>query len=116
MSALNEAVEALRQATDRVVQRLAAATMEELSAFVEERERLVEVIRSATAMTAASEIAALKPVVDAILMKDVLVTRRMTALRDEAAGKLNQTAQVKVQRTAYEPSQLTDSYFFDRKK
>ncbi|TLS50587.1 flagellar protein FliT [Paenibacillus antri] len=115
-SALTEAVNALKQATDSITRRLSQTTSEELEAYVEERERYIQSIRSSVGSAAPGEVEALKPTVDDVLAKDAFIVRRMTKLRDEASEKLNQTAQAKTQRTAYEPAQPVDSYFFDRKK
>jgi Asp-tRNA(Asn)/Glu-tRNA(Gln) amidotransferase B subunit len=115
-NALTEAVEALKQATDRIAQKLSQTTAEELEAYVEEREKYIQAIRESIGAANPEDVAALKPTVDGILAKDAFIVRRMEKLRDEASGKLSQTAQAKTQRTAYEPAQPVDSYFFDRKK
>ncbi len=113
---LAEAVEALRQATDGIAQKLSQTTAEELEAYVEEREKYIQAIREAIGAASPAEIEALKPIVDGVLAKDGFIVRRMEKLRDEASDKLSQTAQAKTQRMAYESSQPVDSYFFDRKK
>ena len=115
-SELEKSAAALRDAAERMAESLGEADPEMLQAYVEERERLLDVIRTEAAGADPSRLAALRPVIEAVLERDRLIVRRMEELRDEAAGKLQEAVQAKVQRSAYESAGPADSYFFDRKK
>ncbi|ETT80091.1 hypothetical protein C173_00460 [Paenibacillus sp. FSL R7-277] len=90
------------------------ATYEELEAFVEQRQKLVEAIGGEVEncqMTPAQ-----KEILRRILEHDPAIVARMNALRLEAKDGLQKRNQAKAQRNAYETAYTPDSILMDRKK
>lgn len=100
--------------TDEMASRLPQVGYEELAAFVQERERLIQQLRKLEPgaefwQTWKSQVEAMEEWTPAVLL-------RMTELRQEAQSGLNRTRTAQKQRHVYDPSYQPDSILFDRKK
>jgi hypothetical protein len=97
-----------------MVNRLDEADYEELEAFVEKREALMEQIR--TQEEQKPFLANHSERVSRILEHDHAIKGRMLALKLEASDALARMDQGKKQKSAYEAAYSPDSYFFDKRK
>lgn len=111
---MDELICSLEQLTYSMVQELEVSDYSELSAFVEQRQFLVDAITELSHTNALShqDIERLREVVKA----DQLIEMRMTYLKQEASDWLNQRQNSKVQRGAYENRFYGESILMDYKK
>ncbi|WP_339318582.1 hypothetical protein [Paenibacillus sp. FSL R10-2734] len=111
---MDELIESLKELTLGITDRLEETTYEELEAFVEDRQELVDSIAEQTAICKSSP--AQKQEINRILEFDNVILDRMNALRLEAQDWLQKRNQAKVQRSAYEAAYTPDSFLMDRRK
>ena len=111
---MDELIRSLDLITRETMDRLQEATYEELEAFVEERQKLVDSIAEKVAICPSTP--AQKQEINRILLHDNDLLDRMNALRIEAKDWLQKRNQAKVQRSAYEARYTPDSILMDRKK
>ncbi|MEF3353330.1 flagellar protein FliT [Paenibacillus sp. GYB006] len=111
---MDELICSLEQLTYNMIQELEASDYSELSAFVEQRQFLVDAITELSHTNALShqDIERLREVVKA----DDLIEKKMIFLKQEASDWLNQRQNSKVQRGAYENSFYGESILMDYKK
>ncbi|MEK4158954.1 flagellar protein FliT [Paenibacillus odorifer] len=102
------------QLTREIEERLQETTYEELEAFVDERQKLVDSI--AEEATICRTTLAQKQEINRILEHDNVILNRMNTLRLEAQDWLQKRNQAKTQRNAYEAAYTPDSFLMDRKK
>lgn len=111
---MDNLLQELEQLTLAINAQLMGATPEELEAFVEQRQILVDAIGEEVEkcqMTSAQ-----KDVLRRIMEHDPAIVARMNAHRLEAKDWLQKRNQAKVQRNAYEAGYAPDSILMDRKK
>jgi hypothetical protein len=111
---MDNLLQELEQLTQVMNHQLDDATYEELEAFVEQRQKLVEAIGEEVEncqMTPAQ-----KEILRRILEQDPAIMARMNAHRLEAQDFLQKRGQAKIQRNAYETAYTPDSFLMDRKK
>ncbi|WP_339220716.1 flagellar protein FliT [Paenibacillus sp. FSL H8-0332] len=111
---MDNLLQELEKLTQTIINQLQFATYEELEAFVEQRQKLVEAIGEEVEncqMTLAQ-----KEVLRRILEHDPAIMARMNAHRLEAKDWLQKRNQAKIQRNAYETAYTPDSFLMDRKK
>lgn len=111
---MDELIQRLNELTLDITERLEAATYEELEAFVEDRQELVDSIAVQSAICRATP--AQKQEIHRILDQDNIILDRMNALRVEAQDWLQKRNQAKVQRNAYEAAYTPESFLMDRRK
>ncbi|UQZ33831.1 hypothetical protein C2I18_10010 [Paenibacillus sp. PK3_47] len=111
---MDELIRSLDQLTKAIIDRLQEATYEELEAFVEERQKLVDGIAEKRVICQLSP--AQQSEINRILEQDYELLGRMNALRLEAQDFLMKRGQAKMQRNAYESAYTPDSILMDRKK
>lgn len=111
---MDELIQSLDQLTRAILDHLDETTYEELEAFVEERQELVDSIAEQSAICRATP--AQKQEIHRILDHDPIILDRMNALRVEAQDWLQKRNQAKVQRNAYEAAYTPDSFLMDRRK
>ncbi|WP_410512601.1 flagellar protein FliT [Paenibacillus sp. BR2-3] len=104
----------LEQLTVDLMPRLQEAPYEELEAYVETRQGLVDSIGEAVTICRPTE--GQKQEIRRILEHDSAILARMNALRLEAQDWLQKRNQAKAQRSAYESGYTPDSILMDRKK
>ncbi|QUL54542.1 flagellar protein FliT [Paenibacillus tritici] len=111
---MDELINQLECLTKNISGQLPESTYEELEAFVEQRQKLVEAIGEEVEncqMTPAQ-----KEILRRILEQDPAIMARMNAHRLEAQDFLQKRGQAKIQRNAYETAYTPDSFLMDRKK
>ncbi|OMD21959.1 flagellar protein FliT [Paenibacillus odorifer] len=111
---MDELIWSLNQLTQEIEERLQETTYEELEAFVDERQELVDSI--AEVATICRTTLAQKQEINRILEHDNVILDRMNTLRLEAQDWLQKRNQAKAQRNAYEAAYTPDSFLMDRKK
>ncbi|WP_405173419.1 flagellar protein FliT [Paenibacillus sp. FSL H8-0260] len=111
---MDELIRSLDQLTREIEERLQETTYEELEAFVDERQELVDSI--AEVATICRTTLAQKQEINRILEHDNVILDRMNTLRLEAQDWLQKRNQAKAQRNAYEAAYTPDSFLMDRKK
>ncbi|ASA24485.1 flagellar protein FliT [Paenibacillus donghaensis] len=111
---MDEWIKRLEQLTDNMMGLLYETTYEELEAFVEERQELVNKIGDLVVSCQPSD--AQKREIGRMLERDSEILARMNALRLEAQDWLQKRNQAKAQRSAYEAGYTPDSFLMDRKK
>jgi len=111
---MDELIWSLNQLTQEIEERLQDTTYEELEAFVDERQELVDSI--AEVATICRTTLAQKQEINRILEHDNVILDRMNTLRLEAQDWLQKRNQAKAQRNAYEAAYTPDSFLMDRKK
>ncbi|WP_019915068.1 flagellar protein FliT [Paenibacillus sp. HW567] len=111
---MDELILNLDQLTLGMMRKLKEANYEELEAFVEERQKLVDAIAEKVAFSPSTP--AQKREINRILENDNALLDRMNELRLEAQGWLQKRGQAKVQRNAYEAGYSPDSILMDRRK
>ncbi|MEK4995506.1 MULTISPECIES: flagellar protein FliT [Paenibacillus] len=111
---MDELIRSLDQLTREIEERLQETTYEELEAFVDERQKLVDSIAEEAKICRATP--AQKQEINRILEHDNVILDRMNALRFEAQDWLQKRNQAKTQRNAYEAAYTPDSFLMDRKK
>ncbi|MHA6532726.1 flagellar protein FliT [Paenibacillus sp. BAC0078] len=111
---MDELIRSLDQLTREMMNQLQKATYEELEAFVEERQKLVDSIAEKVAFSPSTP--AQKREINRILENDNALLDRMNELRLEARNWLQKRSQAKVQRSAYEANYSPDSLLMDRRK
>ncbi|MEK5419752.1 flagellar protein FliT [Paenibacillus sp. FSL L8-0708] len=111
---MDELIRSLDQLTREIEERLQETTYEELEAFVDERQELVDSI--AEVATICRMTLAQKKEINRILEHDNVILDRMNTLRLEAQDWLQKRNQAKAQRNAYEAAYTPDSFLMDRKK
>ncbi|OMD88688.1 hypothetical protein BSK49_14650 [Paenibacillus odorifer] len=111
---MDELIRSLDQLTREIEERLQETTYEELEAFVDERQELVDSI--AEKATICRMTLAQKKEINRILEHDNVILDRMNTLRLEAQDWLQKRNQAKAQRNAYEAAYTPDSFLMDRKK
>lgn len=111
---MDELISSLEELTESVVARLQFISSEDLEAFVEERQHVIDEVNRLKLQTPFSpdQIERLKK----ILQADSIIVGRMAALKTEASDWLQQRGQAKMQRNAYEAAYTPDSVLMDRKK
>lgn len=111
---MDELIRSLDQLTREMMDQLREATYEELEAFVEERQKLVDAIAEKVAFSPSTP--AQKQEINRILENDNALLDRMNELRLEAQDWLQKRNQAKAQRSAYEARYAPDSILMDRRK
>ncbi|OKP85562.1 flagellar protein FliT [Paenibacillus sp. P32E] len=111
---MDELIRSLDQLTREMMGRLQEATYEELEAFVEERQEIVDSIAEQVAICQSTS--AQKEEIHRILEHDYALLDRMNVLRLEAQDFLQKRNHAKVQRSAYEAKYSADSILMDRRK
>ncbi|AIQ44011.1 flagellar protein FliT [Paenibacillus sp. FSL R5-0912] len=111
---MDNLLQELEQLTQVMNQQLEDATYEELEAFVEQRQKLVEAIGKEVEICQMTS--AQKDVLRRIMEHDPAIMARMNAHRLEAKDWLQKRNQAKAQRNAYEVGYTPDSILMDRKK
>ncbi|MEK3760779.1 flagellar protein FliT [Paenibacillus sp. FSL P4-0338] len=111
---MDELINELDWLTEKLSVHLDDVTYEELEAFVEQRQNLVERIEQE--VEKCQPISAQKDAIRRILEHDPSIMARMNALRQEAQDFLQKRGQAKIQRSAYEAAYTPDSFLMDRKK
>lgn len=111
---MDKLVQSLDVLTRNLTDRLYETTYEELEAFVEERQELVNKIGDLVVSCQPSD--AQKREISRMLERDSEILARMNALRLEAQDWLQKRNQAKAQRSAYEAGYTPDSFLMDRKK
>ncbi|BCG61336.1 hypothetical protein [Paenibacillus sp. URB8-2] len=102
--------------TQNVLSRLPDASYEELAAFVENRQNLVDDIGKQIVENHQSLAESQKLAILSILEHDGAILARMNAHRLEARDGLQRRNLAKAQRSAYEAGYTPDSILMDRKK
>jgi len=90
------------------------ANYEQLEAFVEERQIIIDGLTEQFAVQAASLNEKME--IEQLLSNDHEIVARMNVLRLEAQDWLHKRGQAKTQRNAYESSYTPDSFLMDKKK
>ncbi|OMF91065.1 flagellar protein FliT [Paenibacillus sp. FSL R7-0337] len=111
---MDELTNELDKLTETLSTHLHDATYEELEAFVERRQKLVELIKQE--VEECQPTSAQKDAIRRILEQDPAIMARMNAHRLEAQDFLQKRGQAKIQRSAYEAAYTPDSFLMDRKK
>jgi predicted AAA+ superfamily ATPase len=111
---MDKLIPELQGLTNNILERLYEADFEELEAFVEERQRLVDDMIRQISFQSANDSQKLE--ITRILEQDSEIMARMNALRLEAQDWLQKRNQAKAQRNAYEAGYTPDSFLMDRKK
>lgn len=109
----------LEKLTDEVVNRLAEITYEELTQFVEERERLISEIQRAgnlIAETTEEQRTGYLQKASRILSHDEVILNKMERLKNEAGVELAKFNSARKGKAVYHTDYIPDSAFFDRKK
>ena len=104
-------VEKLIMLTEEMLACIGTASYEECESFVEERERIVNLIAHQKNLLSIDDRNRLRK----LTKHEHLVISRMQTLRDEASEWLKKQEVVKVQRSAYNHGYSPDSMFFDRR-
>gem|GEM_PF-864666 len=104
----------LRQLTRTIMDILYEANYEQLEAFVEERQIIIDGLTEQFAVQAASLNEKME--IEQLLSNDHEIVARMNVLRLEAQDWLHKRGQAKTQRNAYESSYTPDSFLMDKKK
>lgn len=111
---MDELINELDWLTEKISVHLDDATYEELEAFVEQRQILVERIEQEVGKCQPTS--AQKDAIRRILEHDPAIIARMNAHRLEAKDWLQKRNLAKIQRNAYETAYTPDSFLMDRKK
>ncbi|WP_307585243.1 flagellar protein FliT [Paenibacillus wynnii] len=111
---MDDLIQQLNQLTSSIIDRLGEVSYEEFSAFVEERQKLVDSIGVEVELCQPTP--AQKQAISRIMEHDSAILARMNALRLEAQDWLQKRNQAKAQRSAYESGYTPDSILMDRKK
>lgn len=104
----------LQQLTKTIMDILYEANYEQLEAFVEERQIIIDGLAEQFALQAASLTEKME--IEQLLSNDHEIVARMNVLRLEAQDWLHKRGQAKTQRNAYESSYTPDSFLMDKKK
>lgn len=111
---MDDLLQELEQLTWTITSQLREATPEELEAFVEQRQNLVDAIGKEVEVCPMTS--AQKNELRRIMEHDPAIVARMNAHRLEAKDLLHKRNQAKAQRNAYEVGYAPDSILMDRKK
>ncbi|MFD1776627.1 flagellar protein FliT [Paenibacillus rhizophilus] len=113
---MDSLISELGRLTDSMLTRLPEAPYEELTAFVEKRQNLVDNIGKQIVENHQSLTESQKLAIRSILEHDGAILARMNAHRLEAQDGLHKRNMAKAQRSAYEAGYTPDSILMDRKK
>lgn len=104
----------LENLTKNTLSSLYNLDFEQLEAFIEERQVVVDQLLQHFSDTQASERE--KEVIQRLVEQDSEILARMNTLRLEAQDWLHKRGQAKVQRNAYEAGYTPDSFLMDKRK
>ncbi|GAB7055692.1 MULTISPECIES: flagellar protein FliT [Paenibacillus] len=111
---MDELIQELEQLMGDWMQSLSNMTYEEISAYVDSREQIIERMKShSLSPTERNKYTAR---VQRLLQHDALILAKMNELRDEGLQGTSKINRGRLQKTAYETEFVLDSVFFDRKK
>ncbi|MEK3790875.1 hypothetical protein MKX42_03805 [Paenibacillus sp. FSL R7-0204] len=111
---MDKLLQELEHLTLAMVSILNDSSYEELEAFVEQRQILVDAIGQE--VEKCQPTLAQKEDIRRIMEHDPAIVARMNAHRLEAKDWLQKRGQAKIQRNAYETAYTPDSFLMDRKK
>ncbi|MBE7681618.1 flagellar protein FliT [Paenibacillus sp. P13VS] len=104
----------LQRLTSTIMEELYEADYENLEAFVEERQVIIDGLVEEFSSQPAS--LSEKMEIEQLLGNDNEIVARMNVLRLEAQDWLHKRGQAKTQRNAYESGYTPDSFLMDKKK
>ncbi|MCG7379576.1 flagellar protein FliT [Paenibacillus sp. ACRSA] len=104
----------LEQLTSTIMDVLYEANYEQLEAFVDERQVIVNGLLEQFSLEPASVTEKIE--IEQLLGNDQEIVARMNVLRLEAQDWLHKRGQAKTQRNAYESGYTPDSFLMDKKK
>ena len=104
----------LEQLSQSVIEQLEEISYEELVAFVDCRQPILDEMSSVNATQSLNPNQ--KHRIQALVRNDAIIEARMTALKQEASDWLRQRDAAKVQRNAYESAYAMDSMLMDQRK
>lgn len=104
----------LQQLTNNIMDVLYEAEYEQLEAFVEERQVIINGLVEQFSLQPASVTEKIE--IEQLLGNDNEIVARMNVLRLEAQDWLHKRGQAKTQRNAYESGYTPDSFLMDKKK
>lgn len=104
----------LEKLSQSVVERLDQTTYEELVAFVESRQPILDEMSALISNGALSQ--RQRDRIQELLHNDMLIEARMRSLKQEASDWLRQRDAAKIQRNAYESAYSVDSLLMDQRK
>ncbi|KUP23875.1 hypothetical protein [Paenibacillus sp. DMB5] len=107
-------IHALEELTRSILGGLSQADDNEITAFVEQREKLTDELIDSFRHNPPNDDEKVK--IRALLAHDQQLSQRMNALKLEASQWLLNRNQAKMQRNAYETAYTPDSLLMDRKK
>jgi hypothetical protein len=102
----------LQQITHEAISDLNHLGYEQLEAFVERRDQIINQMKSIEQNFNDQE----KKLIKEILQYDGIILTRMQKLQDDAGTSVEKLDQARVQKTAYDPIYAPDSLFFDKKR
>ena len=111
---MDSLITSLEELTNSVVMRLQLISYEDLEAFVEERQEIIDEINRLKQQTPFTHVQVER--LNHIVQHDPVILTRMASLKDEASDWLQQRGQAKTQRSAYEATYTPDSMLMDRRK
>ncbi|MGN7359311.1 hypothetical protein ACTHPF_16140 [Paenibacillus sp. SAF-054] len=103
----------LEELTESVAAQLQFISSDDLSAFVEERQHLIDeinLLKQQSPYTQAQEERLRK-----VIQFDAVILNKMSSLKVEAAEWLQNRGQAKMQRNAYEAAYTPDSFLMDKR-
>ncbi|MGM1050435.1 MAG: hypothetical protein ACQEXX_30555 [Bacillota bacterium] len=104
----------LEKLSQSVVEQLDQITYEELVAFVESRQPILDEMSALISNGALSQ--RQRDRIQELLHNDMLIEARMRSLKQEASDWLRQRDAAKIQRNAYESAYSVDSLLMDQRK
>lgn len=111
---MGELIQELEQLMGDWMQSLSHMTFEEMTAYVDSRERVIDRMKSISLSPLERSQYAVR--VQRLLQRDALILAKMNELKDEGLQGASKINQGRLQKSAYETDFIPDSVFFDRKK
>ncbi|MBD2868419.1 hypothetical protein [Paenibacillus arenilitoris] len=105
----------LNQLSSELVSNLRGSVLEEIDAYMEERDRIFAELER-LGPPSSSQVAEHRQQVERLFAMDRIIIGRMTELRDEANREIDKLNKGKRSKMLYESSYGDDSLFFDRKR
>ncbi|WP_084011502.1 hypothetical protein [Paenibacillus kribbensis] len=105
-------IQALKEMTIETTNRLSIIEEEELVAFVDRRQEIVQEMKKFRNVITEED----KQEIGLILDMDAPILERMNKLKDEAGSWMERKGNIRVQQSAYQRAYSVDSLFIDHRK
>jgi seryl-tRNA synthetase len=109
---MDNLLRALHQITHEAISDLNHLGNEQLEAFVERRDQIINQMKSIEQNFNDQE----KKLIKEILQYDGIILSRMKQLQSEVEEGIQKNDRVRVQKMGYDPTYIPDSLFFDKRK